>query len=325
MKVVMLECDQGSFDVEAQVAAARGVEFAVAHAASPQEVVAVAGDADAILIQYMSVDGSLLDMLPTLRAVGRYGVGIETVDVAAATARGVAVCSVPDYGSETASDHAIALALAVARKIVRFDRAMRVRSVDVAEFRPMHEVSGRRFGIVGVGRIGSAVARKAQGLGFEVVGHDPWWVARSPQIPLIELDELLRTSHVVSFHVPLTDVTDHLLDGPRIDLLRADAVVVNTSRGRVVDTLALARSLAAERIAGAGIDVFEEEPLPFDHPLVALDNVTLSPHIAWYSEESYVRLKRRVIENVIDVCQDRVPHSIVNPEVLPVVRKIVSG
>lgn len=316
MKVVMVECDQDSFEIEARVARANGVEFVVAHATTPQEVVEAAGDADAILMQYMKVDGEILDALPRLRAVGRYGVGIETVDVEAATARGVAVCNVPDSGTESVSDHAIALALSVIRKIVQLDRTMRQRPVDVAEARPMYEIGGRVFGVIGVGAIGSAVARKAAGLGFDVIGHDPWRRTKHPVVPLVSLEELLSRSHVISFHVPLTDATHHLLDGPRLALLRPDAVVVNTSRGLVVDTVALAEVLAAGRIAGAGIDVFEEEPLPTDHPMTAVDNAVLTPHIAWYTEESYTRLKQQVIQNVIDVCAGRTPHAILNPEVL---------
>jgi D-3-phosphoglycerate dehydrogenase len=175
------------------------------------------------------------------------------------------------------------------------------------------------FGVIGMGLIGSATARKAAGLGYEVIGYD---VRAEPGaatfhgFPSVSLDELLERSQVVSMHTPLTEETRNLVGAPELARMRSDAIIVNTSRGGVISTDALVDALRSGAIAGAGIDVHETEPLPAGHALMDFDNVVLTPHLAWYSEESYVELKRRTIENVVEVCAGRVPRNILNPEVL---------
>ncbi|MFH5821016.1 C-terminal binding protein [Georgenia sp. AZ-5] len=318
MRITVTECDHDSFAVEQAEADARGAELLITQSRSAGELVANCADADGILVQYASISGEIMDALPGLRAIGRYGVGVDSVDVAAATARGIAVCNVPDYGTEAVSDHAIGLTLAVARGIPRLDRGVRAGRFDLPAVRPLHTIAGRVFGVLGMGRIGSATARKAAGLGYEVIGYD----ARSEPgttyhgVATVSLPELLERSQVLSLHTPLDETTRGLIGAGELATMRRDAIIVNTSRGGVLDTSALVAALRAGTIAGAGIDVHEHEPLPHDHPLTTFDNVVLTPHLAWYSEESYGELKRRTIENVLDVCAGRTPRNIVNPEVL---------
>ena len=318
MKIVITDCDHDSLAEEQAVADAVGAELVLAPSAAARDVIATAADADALVVQYARVDAGLLDALPRVRAVGRYGVGVDTVDVDACTARGVAVCNVPDYGTESVSDHAIALALAAARRIAWMDRGVRTGTGGLAPVRPLHQFGGRVFGVVGLGLIGAATARKAAGLGYRVVATD---TRREPGtsvggVEVVSLDDLLAQAHVVSLHVPLTEATHHLLGAAELARMRPDAVVVNTSRGGVLDTAALADALRAGRLHGAGLDVFEEEPLPPGHPLTSLDTAVLSAHLAWYSEESYGELKRRTVQNVVDVCAGRRPANVLNPEVL---------
>lgn len=319
MRIVVVDCDHDAFEPEWRLAREHGIDFAVSLSADLDELVANARGADGILMQYFPITADVLDAVPGLRAIGRYGVGVDTIDVPAATERGIAVCNVPDYGSEAVSDHAIALALALARGIVRLDRAVRAGSADLAVVRPLHEVGTRTFGVVGLGAIGTMTARKAAGLGYRVLGADP----RLPPggvsatgVTVVGLDELLASADVVSLHVPLTDATRHLVSSRELALMRPGSVLVNTSRGEVVDTVALVHALRSGFIAGAGLDVFESEPLPVSHPLIELDSVILTPHAAWYTEESYERLKHRTLEHVIDVCAGRMPRSILNPEAL---------
>jgi len=319
MRIVVTECDHDSFDVEFAVARASGVELVVAQSRNVDEVVANAAGAAGILVQYASITGDIMDALQDLRVIGRYGVGVDSVDVVAATARGIAVCNVPDYGTESVSDHAIGLALSTARGIPRLDRGVRAGSFDLSAVRPLYQTAGRVFGVIGLGLIGTATARKAKGLGYEVIGYD---IKAAPgeatfhDAPSVSLDDLLERSQVISLHVPLTDQTRHMIGAAQLARMRPDALVVNTSRGGVIDTDALVEALRSRTILGAAIDVHEQEPLALDHPLTMFDSVVLTPHLAWYTEESYGELKRRTAENAVDVVAGRVPRNIFNPEVL---------
>jgi D-3-phosphoglycerate dehydrogenase len=211
------------------------------------------------------------------------------------------------------------MTLAAARGIPRLDRGMRAGSFDLRAVRPLYQIRGRVFGVIGMGRIGAATARKAAGLGYQVIGYD---VAAEPGAPTfhgfpsVGLDELLERSQVVSLHTPLTDVTRGMIGAAQLALMRPDAILVNTSRGGVIDGVALVEALRTGGIRGAAIDVHESEPLPAGDPLMSFDSVVLTPHLAWYTEESYDELKRRTVANVVAVCVGRAPRNIVNPEVL---------
>ncbi len=314
--VVVTECDHDAFLQEETVTRDAGMAFRVEQAHDHAALADACADADGVLVQYATIDGPLMDALPRLQVVGRYGVGVDSVDLDAATERGIVVCNVPDYGTEAVSDHAIAMALAVARGIPLLDRGVRAGRVDLPAVRPLHQIAGRTFGVVGLGRIGQATARKAAGLGYEVVGFDvlatPGGTYRG--VPAVTLDELCARADVVSVHVPLHEGTRGLLDTDRLARMKPTTVVVNTARGGVVDTAALVDALERGALGGAAIDTHEVEPLPTDHPLTRLDNVVLTPHLAWYSEESYGELKRRTAQNVVDVLAGRVPRDVVNPE-----------
>jgi D-3-phosphoglycerate dehydrogenase len=318
VKIVITECDHDSFVPEHEVSDPAGAELVLTQSRTAAELVANATGADAILVQYADITAEIMDALPGLRAIGRYGVGVDSVDVAAATARGIAVCNVPDYGTESVSDHAIGMALAAARGIPRLDRGVRQGSFDLVAVRPLYQTRDRVFGVLGMGLIGSATARKAAGLGYRVIGYD---VAAEPGttfrgFPAVTFDELLERSQVLSLHTPLDETTRGLIGRAELSRMRRDAILVNTSRGGVVDTPALVDAMRAGTIAGAAIDVHETEPLPAGHPLMDFDSVVLTPHLAWYTEESYDELKRRTVANVIEVCSGRRPRNIVNPEVL---------
>ena len=315
MRIVITDCDHDAIAEERRVAEAHGVDLELFQCRSEDEVIAAAADADAIVVQYAPITARVLDALPGLRAIGRYGVGVDTVDVAAATARGVAVCNVPDYGTEDVSDHAIALALSLVRGVTELDRRTRAGSYGLSEVKPLHRISALTFGVVGVGRIGTATARKAAALGFAVLGHDPRPEARVDGVPLVEFHDLLREADVVSLHVPLDERTRHLIDEGALNRMKPGAVLVNTCRGGVVDTEALVRALRSGRVKAAALDVFEQEPLPTTSLLLQVPSVVVTPHTAWYSEESESELKRRTIENVVDYCAGRDPRDLLNPEV----------
>src|SRR5699024_1398897 len=197
MKIVITDCDHATIDAEQQVADAAGYELVLTQSATEEEVIANAAGADALVVQYAPITAAVLDGLPNVRAIGRYGVGVDTVDVEAATERGVAVCNVPDYGTEAVSDHAIALALATVRGLRVLDREARSGSPDLQQATPIQQLSTLRFGVLGFGRIGQATARKAAGVGFDVAVTDILLEAGTTTEegwPVLTQDELLERS-----------------------------------------------------------------------------------------------------------------------------------
>lgn len=319
VRILITDCDHGQIDFEQAVARERGIELSLAACRTEDDVITAAGSADGIIVQYAPVTGRVLDRLPRLRAIGRYGVGVDTIDVAAATVRGVLVTNVPDYGTEDVSDHALALMLSAVRGVTRMDRRVRAGEHSLEPVMPLHRVRSRVLGVVGLGHIGAAVARKAHGVGFTVIGSDPMLEPGSTTadgVEVVQFEDVLARADVISLHLPLLPSTHHLIDDRALAVMKPDSILVNTSRGAIVHTEALIDALRSGRIGGAGLDVFEVEPLPADSPLMALDNVILTPHAGWYSEESYGELKRRVTENVADACAGIRPRNVVNPSVL---------
>jgi D-3-phosphoglycerate dehydrogenase len=231
---------------------------------------------------------------------------LDNVDMAAAAERGLEVVNVPDFCVNEVADHTLALVLAITRRVAPLDLAWRVDPAGFAgrwddRFRALAGVeraSRQQFGLIGLGRIGQAVGHRLASFGYELVAHDPF-VGESGYIPLLSLEELLRTSDLVSLHVPLTDDTLHILDAQAFALMKPGAVVINTSRGALIDQAALVAGLRNGRPGWAGLDVFAEEPLPSDSELFDLSNVVLTPHVAFYSTTSVLDLKRRAMEAVI--------------------------
>lgn len=319
MKITIADCDHTAYDEERAVAARFGTDLTWegADAHTPDEIVARCYDADGIALQYARFDAALMDRLPNLTVLGRYGVGVDSIDIQAATARGIAVCNVPDYGTESVSDHAIALALALLRDIGHQSRLALVGQASFLSARPGHLASASTMGIIGCGLIGSATARKAEALGLRVIVCDI--LADGPVFhgyPAVSLEDLLAEADIVSLHTPLTDQTYHMIDAAALALMKPTASLVNTARGAVVDTDALVSALQAGHLRGAGLDTLETEPVPVDSPLLACDRVIVTPHIAWYTEETYGVLKTRTIENIATYLSGTRPRDIVNPEIL---------
>ena len=240
------------------------------------------------------LDRSHLAQLTACRAVVRYGVGLDNVDLAAADDLGIAVGNVPEYGHEEISNHAIALLLALSRKLVAFDRSVRLGGLDVPAPESVSRLSHATLGLVGLGRIGRHVARKAQALGIEVIAYDPYAGAGGVEsVELVGLDALLRRADVVSLHVPLTPETRHMIDVSR---MKPGALLINIGRGGLVDEDALAAALCSGHLAGAALDVTEVEPLPLASPLLDAPNLLLTPHVAWVSDVALEDLRRFTAE-----------------------------
>ena len=266
-----------------------------------------------LITQYAPVTAEVLDALPGVRLVVRYGVGVDTVDVPAASQRGVWVANVPDYGTQEVADHALALALTLLRGLPVLAASVRAGSWEYRVARPLRRLSTLRFGVVGAGAIGSAAARRAAAFGMEVVAADPAPGRPGDGVREVGLDELVATSDVISLHLGLTPQTRHLVDAAFLAAARPGAVLVNTARGGLVDGAALLEALEAGRLAGAGLDVLETEPPDeVGRRLAEHPRVVVTPHAAWYSEESFVALKTSVAQEAVRVLRGGTPRCPVN-------------
>ena len=320
-RVVYIDSRPGGSDIERDVLKRRGIELVLGRCTTDDEVVELAAGAPAILNTMYWMGPTLFERLPDLRVVVRGGVGFDNIDVDAATRAGVIVCNVSDYGSQEVANHAFALLLALNRKIVPLDRAIHEGTFVPADRAMPHtgRISGQTLGLLSLGTIAREVAKRAHGFDMEVVAFDPYvdpGAARALGVELVDLPDLLRRSDYVSIHTPLSADTRGLIGATELAYMKPSAYLVLTSRGGLVDEDALAAALRESRIAGAGIDVWSAEPPPPDHPLLQLDNVIGTMHMAWYSEVSTVILRTRFAETAADVLEGIIPPTVVNPEVL---------
>jgi len=251
--------------------------------------------------------------------ISRYGVGVDNVDLQAATAKGIMVCNVPDYCLEDVSDHALALLLSCVRKTVSRDRRVRGGEWDIGATDPLHRLKGRTLGFLGFGNIARTLARKVHGLQLKLMAFDPYIAldaAEQRNVELVDFDTLLAEADFISVHAPLTTQTRHILNEEAFKKMKSTAIVVNTSRGGLIDQAALAKALQEGWINSAGIDVYETEPPKKDDPLLKLGNVVLTDHAAWYSEESQVELQTKAAAEVCRVLTGQTPLSCVNAAAL---------
>lgn len=315
--VVVLEPGYRDYETERSILSTVGAEVASVPVDQDAEAAMEALDPAVILVRDRPVPAAVIAAAPNLRAVIRYGVGVDNVDLDAASARRIFVANLPDYGAEEVSDHAFALYLAVSRRIVSRDRQVRQGQWDIGQAEPVYSARGRTLGLVGFGRIARRVLEKFRALGFaEAVVADPFLDARTAAqhgVEVVELDALCRQSDAISLHVPLTESTRNLIDARRIGLMKPTAVLINTARGGLIDESALAEALHDGRIFGAGLDVFAAEPLPPDSPLLDCPNLVVTDHMAWYSESSVEELQRKAAEEAVRVLRGELPHNWVNP------------
>jgi D-3-phosphoglycerate dehydrogenase len=312
-RVAILETIFGNADIERAALEPRGYEVSYHNAHAEDEVIEVGHGACGLLLETALITPRILDALPEVRVVSRYGVGYDTIDVAAATARHVAVMNVPDYCMDEVAEHAIALMFALSRGVTAHDVVVHNGGWLTPRY-GIRTLVGRTIGIVGFGRIGKAVAWRAAALGMNVMIYDPAPVA----LPGLRatfvnsLHELLPLADVVTLHVPLSAATRGLIGAAEFALMKRDAILVNTARGSVVDPVALVDALTRKVISGAAADVHATEPIPPNSPLLTAPNLILTPHIAWYSPESQIRMRHMVAANVADFFDGKGGNHVVN-------------
>lgn len=322
-KVVLTDLMGKDSRIEEEILSPVDARIEVARDRSPEAIMEVAGDADGLLVNTGLVPRKVVDVLDKCQIIVRFGVGVDAVDVEAATQRGILVCNVPDYCMDEVSDHAMALLLACARNIVIQDRLVHKGVWNAyAPPNPVHTLRGASLGLAGFGKIPRQMVAKAQSFGLNVLAYDPYIPAKAMEemgVRSVSMEELLAESDYISVHVPLMPDTHHLFDEKAFRAMKPNAYLINTSRGGLVDTEALVKAIEKGWIAGAGLDVLEVEHgtagLSVDDPLLALDSLIISPHMAYYSEESLEELRRKGASRVAQVLEGYWPDSLVNPDV----------
>lgn len=302
MKVLITDYGFKNVSTEERILAAAGHELVTAQCATEDEVIAAADGCQALLVQWAPVGARVARALSNLRLVVRYGIGVDNLDVPALKSTGIAVCNVPDYCIDEVADHSTALALSLLRQLPQTHAKVLQGRWQITPPNPIPSFRNAVFATAGFGRIARAVLQRAAAFGFQLAAYDPYV---SPDqmaaagVRSLELDELFGESDVLSLHLPLTTDTRHFISANRLREMKETAVLVNTARGGLVDTLALAQALDSAELGGAGLDVFETEPLEENHPLRNAPNTLLTSHTAWNSDASVTELQRKAAEEVV--------------------------
>lgn len=284
----------------------------------PEEVATRSAGADVLIVTFVPFHRPTIRMLQRVGLIVRCGVGVDTVDLDAATEQGIWVANVPDYAVQEVADHTMLLLLAAVRHLNHCQRAWRQNGWATVDYPTIRRLSGRRLGIVGLGRIGSQVAARARAFGLEVVAYTPHpnpARLRELGVTAVSWPELLRTSEIISLHAPLTAQTTHLLDAPAFALMRRGVVIVNTARGDLIDLAALDSAIERGIVGAVALDVLEREPFPdLSLPLLQRANVTVTPHLAWYSQDAVRELGVLAAEEALRYLRGEAPRSVLNPQ-----------
>lgn len=309
-KVVVSDQVFPTVDVERELLGKIDAELIVA-SGDIESVLGVAADADAVLNTYLPWNKDSISRLERCQIIARYGIGVDNVDLGAAAEAGIVVTNVPDYSVEEVAAHGLALILASLRKVVAADHLIREGTWGVDAFRPIRRLSTLTVGLVGYGRIARRIAEPLAALGARVIAHDPYLQPSEDLPPLVGFDELLARSDILSLHSPLTDETRGMIGRDQIDLMKDGAILVNTSRGPLVELEALAEGLRSGKLSGAGLDVFEVEPLEAGL-IEGIPNLIATPHMAYYSEEALTESQTKAATQVIKVLTGEKPDYQVN-------------
>ena len=285
---------------------------------SSQQVIDGAKDADAIILMAVQITGDVMDAMPNLKFIGRCGIGVDNVDLEAATARGIVVCNVPDHCTYEVASHVFAMMMALERQLLPFiDRAKQGGYANGKVIK-CHRIKGQTLGILGYGKIGRELAKMALGMGMHVLIYDPYIsdFHSDEDIAATDMDTLLKESDVISIHTPLTPDTHHMISAPQLQKMKNSVILLNASRGGVVNTEDLIAALKDGTIAAAGLDVIEGEPIPVDHEIFQLKNVLFTPHVGMYSEEAMEDMYHKLFQQTMDTLHGKKPNNVVNPAVL---------
>ncbi|MBI4219970.1 MAG: C-terminal binding protein [Chloroflexi bacterium] len=318
LKALTTDYTWPSVEPERKVLAAAGIELVAAPASDEATLARMAQDVDAILFCFAKVTPAVLRAARRCVVASRYGIGVDNIDRATCNERGIVVTNVPDYCMDEVTDHVMAMILAYNRDLNRLDSAVRQGGWGKTPL-PAHSrrLRNTTIGIVGLGRIGRALVPKVSAFGMSILAHDPYVKpeAAPSGVRMTTLEDLLKNSDFVTVHSPLTEQTRGLIGRPQLRLMKRTAFLVNAARGPLVDEQALVEALQAETIGGAGLDVLETEPPRTGSPLLKLPNLIVTPHTAFYSQESLLELETRTAREVVRVLNGQRPENWINPEI----------
>ena len=301
-RVIITDCDHESIDIERKIFSDANVELELFQCRTEDELIEKCGDCEVFINQYAPISERVIKSLPDMKMVVRYGVGVNNIDVAAAAKHGVQVCNVPDYGMNEVADHALALTMALVRKLSVMDRQTKKVKWDYAQSVPIKRLSCCVVGVVGLGRIGRAYAARMRALGCTIIGYDPYYRPCAEDetdfIRLVTMDELIQASDIISLHCPL-EGNRNLINAGAFRKMKDTVYIINTTRGGIINEADLDNALERGEIAGAGLDVFDKEPMSPDSHIFRYENIICTPHMAWYSEEAAIDLKRKAAEEAL--------------------------
>ncbi|MFX3619103.1 MAG: C-terminal binding protein [Sporolactobacillus sp.] len=303
-KVVVTDFEYHDLHFEEEVFKGYPIDLIPAQCRSEKEVIRICQDADGIINQYAPINEEVIASLNKCQIIARYGIGVNTIDIKAATEKLICVANVPDYCIDEVSNHALTLLLAGTRKITAANQSTKAGHWDFKNVQPIHRLNGQVLGLIGFGRIPQLLAEKAKPLGLHILAYDPFVskeAAQSKGVQLVSLEELCERSDFISVHAPLNSSTQGMIAEKEFALMKRDTLIINTSRGPLINENALIKVLQTGKIAGACLDVTEEEPINSNNPLLTMEQVILTPHMAWYSEEAERELRMKAAMSLIDV------------------------
>jgi len=317
-KVVITDHRFPNVDTERKVLSKVDAEVIVSEAKNDEELMELVKDADGILNARLKIKPKVIEAMERCKVIVRYGIGVDTIDIKSATKKGIMVCNVPDYCIDEVANHALTLILCLGRKIMLSSRQVLAGEWSITSLKPLRRFTEQTIGIVGFGRIGRNLANKAKHLGFKIIASDPY-IGEDiviDDVAMVSLERLMRESDYVSLHAPLVPGNMGMIGKKQLDMMKKEAYLINVSRGPLIDEAALVEALKNNKIAGAGLDVLVDEPPNRDNPLLKLDNVLITPHSAWYSDEAIAELQLKAAETVATVLSGDIPKSVLNWEAL---------
>ncbi|WP_218672714.1 C-terminal binding protein [Oceanobacillus timonensis] len=304
MKVVITDHEYRDLRYEEKILNNKNIELVKTQCTTEDEVIEACHDADGIINLYAPISSRVIGELTNCKVITRYGVGVDTIDLGAATEKGICIGNVPDYGIDEVSDHSLALIMSLLRKINSSNQIVKNGTWDVNLSKPVYRLKTLTIGLVGFGNIPRRLAMKLQALGVNVVVSDPFVsveIAEESNVTLVSLEELCEKSDVISVHAPLNAGTRGMIGTKEFKLMKKGVYLVNTARGPVIDENSLIEALKNGIVAGVGLDVLESEPIESNHPFLTMDNVILTPHMAGYSEESAEEMRSKTALGITDV------------------------
>lgn len=317
MKVVITDYQYADVAAERSIIEGAGFTLLDYQEKEPERLIPLLKDADAVITQYSDMNCQVIESLTHCKMIIKYGIGVNNIDCEAAGEKGIYVCNVPDYGVDEVSDHAVTMLLMLGKKIELLQKALKEGDWGYGSIVPVKRFTECTAGLLGFGRIPRLVCKKLQAFGMHVLVCDPFVDQAAIEAcgaEKTDLETICRRSDFISAHCPLTKETMHIIGEEEIGLMKPECCIINTARGGVIDEAALIRALKEGRIAGAGVDVFETEPVGKDNPLLQMDQVIATPHSAWYSETAISSLQRKVAEEVVNVLKGNQPFHCVNQQ-----------